>query len=248
MKRVRRVECADFDNYRTRVSLHAMPAGLVDPLRAAARTRGATINDVYLAALAEVCDRFRTVCPMPWRQDLALGTIVDLRARARAEARDMADAFGLFLGFTSIVCRPRDLEDFDHLLRRIAMQNRMHKHHSAPEASMIRMLAGLVAHRMLGPRKIRQFYRKRLPLAGGVSNVNLGASWVQQHHPAPILDYIRVSPCGPMMPLVLTPTTLGDRINFGLTCRESVIDAERAMRMSEAFQQRLTRFARGGHA
>ena len=80
-----------------------------------------------------------------------------------------------------------------------------------------------------------------LPLAGGVSNVNLNGSWASEYHPAPLLDYVRVSPSGPMMPLVFTPTTLGSRLNFGLTCRTSVVPPERAEEMSRMFIDRLMR-------
>ncbi len=238
MRRVRRIEVSDFDNYRTHFTTHSLTDA--NALLTEARRRRATLNDVFLAAIAEVCDRHAPVQRTPRRQDLALGAIVDLRARAED---DLSDLFGLFLGFTSVICRPRDLEDWDRLLRCVARQNRMHKHRAAPESSMIRMLGGLIAHRVLGPERIKKFYRKRIPLAGGISNVNLNGSWVEQYHPSPILDYIRVSPCGPMLPLVFTPTTLGSRVNFGLTCRESVVPIQTAMEMSRTFTQRLMRFA-----
>lgn len=108
---------------------------------------------------------------------------------------------------------------------------------------MIRIFAGLVAHRWLGPEKVKQFYRKRLPLAGGVSNVNLNGSWAEPYHPNPLLDYLRVSPSGPMMPLVFTPTTIGSQMNFGVTCRESVVSVDRAMQISQRFRERLMQFA-----
>jgi hypothetical protein len=242
LKRVRRVECPRFDDYQTRFALRRAPEGLVDALLGATRARGATLNDVFLAAVAEVCDRHRTVKRTRRRQDVALGTAVDLRARA-GDPDGLADVFGLFLGFTSVVCRPRDLLEWDRLLERVAVQNRLHKQRGGPEASMIRILAAVVAHRLLGPDKVKQFYRKRVPLAGGVSNVNLNDTWVRRYHPAPILDYVRVSPCGPLMPLVFTPTTLGERLNFGLTFRESVVSLDRAAALSATFADRLTRVA-----
>lgn len=246
MKRARRIESSGFDDYRTHFTSHRLPDGIVEPLRRASRAMGVTLNDVFLAAVAQVCDADPCIRRTARRQDLALGTIVDLRARAprgATPADNLADVFGLFLGFTSVVCRPRELCDFDRLVRRISVQNRAHAASGAPEASMIRMLAGLVAHRVLGQQRIKQFYRKRLPLAGGVSNVNLTGSWAHEYHPAPLLDYIRVSPSGPMMPLVFTPTTLGQRLNFGLTCRSAVVPPDRAAAMSATFTHGLLRVA-----
>ena len=49
----------------------------------------------------------------------------------------------------------------------------------------------------------------RMPLAAGISNVNLNRSWAAAYHPAPLLDYLRVTPTGPMLPLVFTTTTIG---------------------------------------
>jgi hypothetical protein len=47
-----------------------------------------------------------------------------------------------------------------------------------------------------------------------------------------------------MMPLVFTPTTLGHRLNFGLTCRTSIIPPDRAAGISRMFIDRLDEFAR----
>ena len=35
-------------------------------------------------------------------------------------------------------------------------------------------------------------------------------SWFADRHPFPVLDYVRVSPTGPMIPLAMNVTTLGD--------------------------------------
>jgi hypothetical protein len=106
------------------------------------------------------------------------------------------------------------------------------------------MCMGLTAHRFLSPQRLLDWYRKRIPLAGGTSNVNLNRDWPAKYHPSPLLDYVRVSPCGPMMPMVFTPTTLGTGINFGLTCRESVISPELQQRIASQFTRRLCEIAR----
>ena len=61
---------------------------------------------------------------------------------------------------------------------------------------------GLLAGRLLKPDRAVHLYRKRVPLAGGISNINLSTTWASDYHPTPLLQYIRVSPTGPMMPLV----------------------------------------------
>ncbi|MBV8781512.1 MAG: hypothetical protein JO353_08955 [Phycisphaerae bacterium] len=235
LKRVRRVESKQFPDMKIRFTLHRLPVGSPDQLVRAARQAGATLNDLFLGAMAEACDRYVAAPPTPRRHDLALGVIVDLRAQAEA----LADVFGLYLGFTSILCRQEELTNWDQLVDSIARQNRAHKLRREAESSMFRMFAGLLIGRMLSKRRVLEFYRKRLPLAAGISNVNLNRSWVARYHPDPISEYIRVSPTGPMLPLVFTPTTLGESLQFGLTQRVSVIAAEVADACASDFTNRL---------
>jgi hypothetical protein len=246
MKHVKRIEQPDITPLATHFSVHQTREGLIDELLAAARRIGVTVNDLFLAVIAQACDRFVPVLETSKRRDLALGTIVDLRARGAGSVGGdaLSDTFGLFLGFTNVICQPRQLRNWDQLLTHIAKRNREQKHRGEPEASMMRMFAGLVATRMLSPRKMRDFYRKRLPLTGGISNVNLNRSWAGEYHPAPLIDYIRVSPTGPMMPVVFTPTTLGRRLQFGLTCRDAVVPPHRATEIAEFFTTRLNELTR----
>jgi hypothetical protein len=241
-KRVRRIEIPEFAQFQVRFTLHDLPTGTVTALKTFARENDLTVNDVFLAATAEACHRFVPVTQTAKRHDLALGSIVDLRSRGQD---DLSDTFGLFLGFTSVICRPDDLQSWPRLLAHVARQSASQKRTGVPEASMIRMFAGIVAAKMMRMKreKIINFYRKRVPLAGGISNINLNRSWPQQYHPDPLMQYIRVSPTGPMMPLVFTTTTLADTLNFGLTYREAVIPRDRADQIAAQFKQRVVEIA-----
>jgi hypothetical protein len=242
-RHARRIEPKGFGDFRVNFTLHHAPSGLIQSIVPAARRLGVTVNDLFLAAMAQVCDELVPLQRSPRRPDLALGTIVDLRSRARTR---MDDVFGLFLGFTSIFCRPGELKDVRRLLRCVNQQNAMQKQSAAAEASMMRMLAGLVVARMFGQKRLLEFYRKRLALAGGISNVNLNRDWPAKYYssrPRLLLDYVRVSPCGPMMPVVFTPTTIGDSLNFGLTCRDSVVPPSLSPQLAGRFIERLQELA-----
>jgi len=223
-----------FADFNCRFSLHDLGPDLVTPLLACARRHRATLNDLFLAVTAQVCDRHVPIRKSPRRPNLALGTIVDLRPYARC---DLSDTFGLHLGFTSTTCTPHDLANFPQLLRAIAKQSKFDKQTRVPLFSPIRMLAGLAVGKLYRHKKLVEFYRKRLPLAGGISNINLNRAWPAKFHPHPLLDYIRVSPTGPMMPVVFTPTTLGQNLNLGLTYRPSLIPEDRAQQMATDFIQ-----------
>jgi len=239
-RRVARLENTGPSDFNCRFSLHEIGSGVIAPLLAFARRNKATLNDLFLAVVAEVCNRFVPLRKTQRRTDLALGTIVDLRPYSQ---QDLSDTFGLFLGFTSTVCRPAELADFSRLLKAVALQSQLHRKTNMPLSSPVRMLAGLTVGKLYERKRIIEFYRKRVPLAGGISNVNLNRSWAARFYPDPIMDYIRVSPTGPMMPLVFTPTTLGDQLRFGLTYRPSVIPPGDAAKMAELFRNRLKTIA-----
>jgi hypothetical protein len=238
-KRVRRIEFDGVGEFAVRFSLHPAPDGLIDRLLPVARNLGITLNDLFLAALAEACDRYVPVKYLYRRQDLALGTIVDLRPMA---VEDLSQTFGLFLGFTSVLCRPRDLREWSRLVSTIAAQSRINKETGVSQASAIRMFAGLAVERYLSRSGIVDFYRKRVPLAGGISNVNLTPTWISEY-PRLLLDYVRVAPTGPMMPLVLTPTTLGRKFHIGLTRRPATVSDENAQAIAGTFLRRLSSLA-----
>src|SRR6185503_15697879 len=111
-RRVASVERTGYADFKVQFSVHPLPDGILEPLLGFARAHDATLNDVFLAVVAEICQQFVPIRQTRRRTDLALGTIVDLRPYSR---QDLSDTFGLFLGFTSTICRPADLANFGRL-------------------------------------------------------------------------------------------------------------------------------------
>lgn len=238
----RRVE-QHIEDYEVASAIEPLPDGMIDTLRKAARRQGVKLNDVFLAATAEACAKHGITRLAPGRQELALGTIVDLRPSC---AEDMSDVFGLFLGFTTVVVRPQALQEWDGLLAAISRQSTWQKEGNLAQSSLLRMGAAIAESRFLSPRTWVRFYQKHMPLAAGISNVNLGNSWAGEYHPSPILDYLRFSPTGPAMPVVFTPSSLGHKSHLALTYRVKLLGAERAAAIVRTFVKRLEIFARDG--
>jgi hypothetical protein len=72
--------------------------------------------------------------------------------------------------------------------------------------------------------------------------VNLDAEWL---HDAPgLLDYRRVSPCGPLTPIAFAPTTLRGRLALAVTYRPNIIGAAQAGWLATEFVLRVTAMAR----
>lgn len=239
LRRARRIEVRNGHDLNVRWTFRACPPGWIDRLHLAARERGSTLNDLFLAGIARVCDGFVPLQNRRRRRSLALGSIVDLRPYTEGE---LDDVFGLYLGFTNVVCRPSDLRDPNRLLRSIALQSAQQKSKGIPQASALRMLAGVVSGHLVEPNRQPHFYQKHIPLAGGISNVNMNRSWATEYHPAPLLDYIRVSPTGPMMPLVFATTTLGQDFHFSITYRPSIVCPSKVDGMAQVFTRFLTSF------
>ena len=236
-----RVEGRSAFDFHSRFLLRESPAGEIHDFRGAARRLGVTVNDLFLSAMAMVCAELAPISRNGKRPDVGLGTIVDLRPSSRV---DLSNTFGLFLGFTSVIARPGDLADLSRLIQSIAAQNRLAKKTGVAQASPLRMAIGLMMGKIYSPRRLVEFYRKRMALAAGISNVNLTGSWLSDVAGQGVVEYVRVSPVGPMLPMVFTPTTLDDRFHVGLTYRSNLIDDERAEKILAAFFARLRQLSR----
>jgi hypothetical protein len=232
---VMKIDSSNINDPIVHVQMHELP-GLMGDIVAYARANGVKVNDVFVAAMADLCRRFVPLQRRRKRQDIAVGSIVDLRPMTNANLREV---FGIFLGFDSVVATPRDFRDWDALLRSVATQTRVHRKFGMTQTSLIWMLSAVGVGYFANPNKLFHFYRKDIPLAGGVSNVNLNPTWVGQYHPDPILSYARISPAGPMTPIVFSTTTLGDNLQVSVTFRRSLLDDERASTMAGGFAERL---------
>jgi hypothetical protein len=232
LRRAQRVEIRGRCDLSVRLAIRSAAPGTIDQLCQAARSRRVTVNDLFLASIAQVCERHVPLKRRPRRQSIALGAIVDLRPYLNGQ---LEDAFGLFLGFTNIVCRPHELRDPERLAQAIGAQSRKQKRFGIPQMSALRMMAGVTAGRMYEPKDRALFYQKHVPIAGGISNVNLNRCWATRYFPTPLLDYIRVSPTGPMMPLVFATTTLGRSLHFALTYRPSIVPPSQVDGVAKTF-------------
>jgi NRPS condensation-like uncharacterized protein len=236
MRRVQKIASTALDDYTIAFQLLPTTPGLIDRVRSAARCRGVKVNDIFLAALTEACALHVPLQPRKNRTDIAVGAVVDLRPWC---PEHFTDVFGLFLGFTNVISKPTEFGNFDRLLACVANQTRLQKSTGVAPASLMWMTGALWLGKLSKPNELYHFYRKELPLAGGISNVDLTRSWMADYHPAPLLDYIRVSPTGPMTPVALTTTTLGDQFHIGITHRTGLISSARANDIASTFLSRL---------
>lgn len=231
MKHVRRVETSNTDQ-SVRVRVVDPGVSVLEQLRHAAKTAGVTVGDLLLTAATVACAEQGPSMATRKRQNIAIGTIVDLRPYHR----HLSDRiFGLYLGFMVNLFRSEDLQSFDSVLNRANRWRKMHLHKRSAEASQLRMWLGLQLGRRMNTDSLIEFYRKRFPLTAGISNVNLTGSWVDTIPQA--LAYHRISPTGPLMPIVFTPTTAKNRLNLCYTYKKSILDDTSASRIADRMIQ-----------
>jgi hypothetical protein len=245
LRQARKVASTNLADPRTGFMTLAAPAGLADGLRRYARSRRVTVNDLLLASLAEACALHVPMQYRAKRRDLAVGSIVDLRRYCR---EDLSNTFGLYLGFTNVVCRPEHWRDFERLLRVVTAQTHHQKSDGVLASSIMWLTVALALGRLGRADDIYHFYRKELPLAGGLSNVHVDGAWPGESERALVLEYLRVSPTGPMTPVAFTVTTVRDRMSLGLTHRGGLIPAERAAAFGRTLMGRLTGLAEAAPA
>ncbi len=101
------------------------------------------------------------------------------------------------------------------------------------------MLAALAIQRLVRPESMYRFYRKEIPLAAGLSNVNLNGCWANKPKLARVSGYLRISPTGPMAPVVLSVTTLGTTLQLALTYRAKLLSEPQARQMLNSVVERL---------
>jgi hypothetical protein len=227
------VNCLD-----VQFQLLATAPGTVDRLRHFARAQGATVHDVLLAAFARAMARF-----LPRRAlraggaELALGTIVDTRADA---AQDLGQTLGAFLAYYLVRCRPDD-GGLPELVGQIAGRTQAIKRGRRYFDSLINMQ--LINH--LAPWLPKQaqpnFLRRAQPMTGAISNVVVRDAWPEQCAAGHVFDYLRAAPTGPMVPIVLTPTTFNGRMNIGVTYRLTGFSSAKIAGISESFLDDIER-------
>jgi hypothetical protein len=169
-----------------------------------------------MSSIAQTCQR-HLPSHQPWRPDMLLGEVRDLRPRLHLKD---PDTFGAALALSTIACPGWVLDDRDLLLQHIASQTRQLR--SQPAGQDVSARIALAAGTIFSRKRMLEFYRRRLPVSAGLSNLDLTQAIKGFEGREQILDFWRVSPTGPIMPLAIASTTLGGQFNLSVTWRKSL--------------------------
>jgi NRPS condensation-like uncharacterized protein len=193
-------------------------AGLV----AAKNSWGVTVNDLLLALLAKSLSPLASGRAQERkRRRISIGCIVNLRRDLRINPR----TFGLFLGSFTVTHEVPDGISLSDLAKDIGRQTLAIKEKKSYLGTSLELGFARFMLRFFSPEQRKKFYPKNYPLWGGITNMNLNSLWGGPGEDAP-MNYFRGVSTGPATPLVLSVTTVGNRVNIGLSYRLTVFSKE----------------------
>ncbi len=242
-----RFDLADPMDFSTGCSMHALPDGLVDALTTCAKANRCSLNDIFLAAISMVIGQITADSRYKWRRrwwaggrnSVSIGSIVDIRALAD---EPLNHTFGLFLSSCITTFKEPERQTSSVLIRHAARQTRAFKKRCGAVAAFGELAVVKYFSDLYGqPRHKALFFQKNCPLLAGVSNVNLTGAWMDQTAGTGgmVQDYVRISPVGPLLPVVFALTTFQSRLSLCLTWRKSALTDAQATILAAAFMKFL---------
>jgi hypothetical protein len=92
---------------------------------------------------------------------------------------------------------------------------------------------------MLSTKQRAAFYAKSYPIWAGISTLNVNALWLRADASKPPPLYIRGVPTGPLAPLVVAVTTVGDMLYAGVSFRTAAFSREQVNQLWSGLTRRL---------
>jgi hypothetical protein len=236
LRQSNRARSGDADNLANGFECFSLAPEDLRSLVAAARTWGVTLNDLLMALLMKAlspCAAARAQARK--RRKISVGCIVNLRKDLGLDSRR---AFGLFLGSFTVTHEVPVGISLRELAGDIRQQTLSIKRHKLYLGTPLELGFARFLLRFFSPGRRKRFYAKHYPLWGGITNLNLNSLWEPRGSNAP-LDYFRGVSTGPVTPLVLSATTIGDRVNMGLSYRTAVFSKIEIGNLQSRFREHL---------
>ena len=264
-RRAARLNFIDPLDFKTGMTVRVLDGDFIVRIKQAAKTRGVSVHDIFVTMIARLMgeltqkDRYaHRRLGHASRDRVAIGSIVDIRKFLMPQSSIVGQAdqslpggtgagrqFGVSLGFTTTLTRSPEGAPMDELLQTVHKQHTLQKRRRAPLAS----LAALEVTRFFWnlyheKRHHAIFFSKNLPLLAGISNVNLTDQWMchTEANTFEICNYFRVSPVGPLLPLVWATTTFKNRLTLCLTYRQTALNPRQAEGLIDDFVVMLENF------
>ena len=219
LRHSRRATCRDANDMANGFAGFSLGPEDLRSLVTTATSWDVTVNDLVMALLMKSlspCSASRAQARR--RRAISLGCIVNLRKDLGLDSRPV---FGVFLGSFTVTHEVPLGIPLRKLAADVAHQTAPIKRHRLYLATPLELGFARFMLGFFSPRRQKKFYAKHYPLWGGITNMNLNRLWARSDRHGP-LDYFRAVSTGPVTPLVLSVTTVGERVNFGVSYRTTV--------------------------
>jgi hypothetical protein len=223
-----------YNGYR----LYQMPASQYDVLVRRTREWGVTLNDALLALLLDVLgplDPKRRSAKR--RRALAVASIMNLRGEFGDAG---ASAFGQFLGSLTVSHPVPAGIDLAALARDVHAETVRVKREKLYLQTLLAMRYVAAVWPMLSAEQRARFYAKTYPIWAGLSTLNVNALWPRANDAVPPPVYIRGVPTGPLAPLVVATTTVGNTLYAGVSFRTAAFTRDDIDNLWTGLTRRLT--------
>ena len=196
-----------------------------------------TVNDLLLAALLQaLVPVTEKRAAAPRRQELAVASIVNLRAELEANAEEM---FGQFLASFRVSHAMPPGIGLEELARQVHAETKLIRRRKLYLQSLLALGGVALAWRFLGSNRRPSFLAKHYPIWAGLSTLNVDS--LQDGVASDVLprEYLRAVPTGPLAPLVVAATTFGGILQLGFSFRSADLGRDTVGRVAADLTRRL---------
>ena len=170
-----RTDCRDPANLRNGFCLFSLPDSVLPRLKAAAKSWGVTLNDLFLATILLAVSPLATGRSKASRRHLlSVASIVNTRAQLGDENRS---DFGLSLGSFRVTHEVPPEIGLEALARAMQVQTDRSKRSRSSLATPLQLAVARCLFVRSSPARRPMVYAKHQPLWAGLTNLNLNALW-----------------------------------------------------------------------
>jgi hypothetical protein len=206
-------------------------------LDACASAWGITSHDLLLAiVLKGLSPLTMRRLQSPTRNEIAVASIVNIRRDLGEEA---SAALAPYLASFRVSHRTPDDMPLRDLAAAINGQTSEIKQRKRYLQTLLAMGIAGFEWRFMSPLQRQRFFAKHYPVCAGTTPLSVDPLWNGGAGRAPGLDYLRAVSTGPLSPMVLAFTMVGDVINVGITFRTTVFRRDAVEGIAAAMLQSI---------
>jgi hypothetical protein len=206
-------------------------------LDACAGAWGVTAHDLLLAMLLQgLAPLTVRRLQSDTRNEIAVATIVNIRRDLGAEA---AVALAPYLASFRVAHRLPEDVPLRELAGAIHAQSNRIKRGKQYLQTLFGMAVAGLEWRFLSTRQRQRFFAKHFPVCAGTTPLSVDPLWGGTRARSSGLDYLRAVSTGPLAPMILALTIVGDVINVGISFRTTVFRREAVDGVAAAMLQSI---------